>query len=127
MVRFLIISLPFFGLISCSGNGSSDKNVVTDSSTVAVDPLQFSDVVPATLPDSLKTGIIAGLTEIIDLDTALVLKEFKDTTSQVITAFYRNDSLVKIVTASHPWSAMNQLLSNKKGSSYTTYYFCADT
>lgn len=88
--------------------------------------LKFTDVIPNNLSDSLKAEVLLDLVTKIDEDTTLIQIQYLDSLGSNILAFYREDSLVKIITGLYP-EAINNVKLNVMDINYNAYYFFMDT
>lgn len=124
MIKSLQILTPILILISCTEKSQEKKSVFTGN--IEKKPLLFNEVIPDQLPDSAKTAVIIDLVNEIETDTTLASKNYPDTSGNNVSAFYRNDTLVKIITGLYSESVFDTI-AGVTNYNYYMYYFFMDT
>ncbi|MGK0389779.1 MAG: hypothetical protein ACI94Y_002524 [Maribacter sp.] len=105
--------------ISCNGIEKDELSTIKD------DLIQFTDIIPINMPDSSKVEIIEQLVSEIDMDISLTHIDIVDSLNPSIHAFYRNDTLVKIVQGNMPLFAIETFCMMR--TNYSQYYFHMDS
>jgi len=102
MTKIITILIFTHILLSCTENNKTISPVIEiESENIDIPKILFTDIIPEHLTDSTKTSVIENLISQIDKDSNLVMKKNIDTT-EITYAFYRNDSLIKIVNRHGP-------------------------
>lgn len=94
--------------------------------TEAIAPVLFTDLIPQHLSDSAKINLIKHYVKRIENDSTLSHVTLSDSLNVQLHAFYRNDSLVKIIDGSlfpEPFETNLNPLRNR----HTSYYFLKDS
>lgn len=114
-------------LFSCNQNSENELNSAAPLNQKKTDTkqLSFGDLIPEHLSDSSKLLILKDWVNKIDLDTSLICEKYSDTSGSNIEAFFRNDTLVRIIRGDYP--GMDGGIKYFDRYKFVSYYFHKDT